>query len=175
MRKIGMCLGVALAVAAPALAQEQGPWAVDAMVAPNAGLGIAYQFSDRLSIRPWLGLGYADQAGVFVNVGAELRFDLLVGPRWAPYLSASAGYMHNQAVPVGVAGPYPGYTVQPNAGQFAAGAGLRYQVARRVSLFTEGRWMYTTYPSNYNTGGWGNFTVNGQNHVQLVLGATYIL
>ena len=157
MRRAATAFAITLALAETAFAQipgsrpsNQGSFAIDAMVAPTTGFGFGYYVTDGLSLRPWLGLGYSDYGGFFANVGAQLQYEFGRGPV-SPYLSGSAMYSH------GGSGTYyaqPGRPGDPTAqpvgyssrrGEFGAGAGVRFRVARSFSFFAEGRAIYTTY------------------------------
>jgi hypothetical protein len=180
MRKTGIVLGLALALASPALAQSnRGAFGLDAMVAPTTGVGFAYYVTDGLSLRPWLGLGYSNYSGFFANIGAQLRFETAAMSRLSPYLSATAQYFHQGSVPVTVTAPSgtsgaPVLALQSDAGLFGAGAGLRYRVGKDLALFTEGRVMHSTAPMGSYGTGWGTIGINDQTHVDVVLGLTYL-
>jgi hypothetical protein len=164
----------------PAAAQSssaRGSFAVDATIAPTTGLGFGYYFTDGLSLRPWLGLGYSDYQGFFANVGAQLRYEFATGSTVSPYLSASAQYSHSDAD--AIAEPRPGQpgqqvAVQGNGGQFGAGAGLRFRVAESLSLFAEGRVLYATYPIGELKRGWSAFDISDQTRGEVVLGVSYL-
>ena len=84
-------------------------------------------------------------------MGAQLRYEFAADRTLSPYLSASAQYTHNGAVPATPAGSsgtarYQQMTLESNAGQFGGGAGLRYRLSSSLALFGEGRVMYTTFP-----------------------------
>ena len=180
MRTTAVALGLALAVSSPALAQSnRGAFAVDGMIAPTAGFGFGYYVTDGLSLRPWLGLGYSDYQGFFANVGAQLRYEVASGWTVSPYLSASAQYTHSSsaviAEPVrpGSSGS-PALAFQGSGGQFGGGAGLRVRVASSLSLFAEGRVLYTTYPISQLRQGWSAFDLGDRTRGEVVLGASYL-
>ncbi len=185
MRRTLVFLSLAMAAASPTLAQGyRGAFGLDAMVAPTTGLGFAYYVTDGLSVRPWVGLGYSDFSGVYANVGAQLRWEMIADDRWSPYVSASALYSHNGAVsiatPTGTAGRpdagsgYEPYSVQSNAGQFGVGAGLRRRMSQSLSLFAEARLMYTTYPMGTSGSGWATSQLNDNSRAEGVIGLTYL-
>ena len=180
MRRSGVVLGLALATASPALAQSnRGAFGLDAMVAPTTGVGFAYYITDGLSLRPWLGLGYSDYSGFFANVGAELRFETAAAAGLSPYFSATALYSHQGTVPVTAPGPSgtsgsPMFAPQSDVGHFGGGAGLRFRVATDLSLFAEGRLMYTTYPMGPGGTGWGSIGIGDRTRAEVVLGLTYL-
>src|SRR5512143_616534 len=107
MRRTIVFLVLAAAAGGPVFAQHnQGAFGLDAFVAPNTGLGFSYYFTDGLSLRPFLGLGYSDYSGFYANVGAALTYEFARrDSRLSPYLSASAQYSHygNSSVSQGAA------------------------------------------------------------------------
>jgi hypothetical protein len=181
-------LAISLALAGTAFAQvpgsrssNQGSFAVDAMVAPTTGFGFGYYLTDGLSLRPWLGLGYADAGGFFANVGAQLQYEFGTDWKVSPYLSASGLYSHNpsygyapqQGRPGAPGAQQVGYSA--DGGQFGAGAGLRFRVASSFSLFAEGRALYTTYSmGSLQQQGWGSFGMGDHTHGEFVLGLSYL-
>lgn len=180
MRTTAIALGLSLGLCAPSLAQSnRGAFAVDAMIAPTTGLGLAYYVTDGLSLRPWLGLGYSSYQGFFANVGAQLRYEVASGWTVSPYLSASAQYSHSEASSMSAPGPYGSQgsqqlAVQGSGGQFGAGAGVRFRVASSLSLFAEGRLLHATYPLTELRRGWSSFDVNDRTRGEVVLGASYL-
>jgi hypothetical protein len=179
-KKGGIVLLFVLAGAGPALAQSnQGAFGLDAMVAPTTGVGFAYYFTDGLSVRPWLGLGYSNYSGFFANVGAALRFETAAAAKLSPYLSATAQYTHQGAAPVTVGSPggtsgTPVLALQTDAGLFGAGAGLRFRTGRDLALFAEGRVMHATAPQGPYGSGWSTVAINDQTRFDFVLGLTYL-
>ena len=179
MRRTLLLLGLAMAVASPALAQYQGAFGLDATVAPTTGFGFAYYVTDGLSLRPWLGLGYSNYGGFYANVGAQLRFEPAPSRAVSPYVSAIAQYSHygNSGTTTVVATPSGVYMplAQSDFGQFGAGAGVRYSVSKSLALFTEGRFIYATAPMGAYSTGWSSVAINDQTRFDMVLGLTYIL
>jgi hypothetical protein len=181
MRRTIVFLGLAAAMAAPALAQSsRGAFGLDAFVAPTTGLGFSYYVADGLSLRPWLGLGYSDYSGFYANVGAQLRYELAADARLSPYLSATAQYSHygNSGVmqdPTRGAAAYPPLAIESDLGQFGAGAGLRYRVSGSLALFTEGRVMHATSPMGAFGTGWSTIGIDDRTRVDVVLGLSYLL
>jgi hypothetical protein len=179
MRRTLAILGLALATAAPALAQSAaGRFGLDAMVAPTTSLGAAYYFTDGLSLRPWLGLGYSDYAGFYGNVGAQVRYELAARSRLSPYVSATAQFSHYGSsgvttVPRGGSVTGQQMVMANNLGQFGSGFGARYRISDSLAAFGEGRVMYTTSPTG-TTGGWATATVNDHTRVDAVIGLTYL-
>ena len=187
MRRAATALAITLAVAETAFAQipgsrpsNQGSFAVDAMVAPTTGFGFGYYLTDGLSLRPWLGLGYSGSGGFFANVGAQLQYEFGTDWKVSPYLSASGLYSHNPSYgysPQGRPGaPGTQQVYSADGGQLGAGAGLRFRVARSVSLFAEGRALYTTYSTagSLEQQGWGSFGMGDHTRGELVLGLSYL-
>jgi len=74
MRLLG-AVAVLVGLAAPAMAQSQGSFAIDAMTTPGRHVGFGYYFTDGLSLRPSLGAGYAEGYGMTFNLGTELRWE----------------------------------------------------------------------------------------------------
>jgi hypothetical protein len=194
MRKTIVFLGLALAAAGTASAQPtRGAFAVDAIVAPTTSIGFGYYITEGLSIRPWLGIGYSDYGGFFANASAQLRFEPKPSSTLAPYVSLTAQYSHQgtEGVTQGAGGIYQSpsgtrqvggsptgtyqqYTVQSDFAQVGGGAGLRYRLGHSVSLFAEGRIMYSTSSmGSYNTG-WSTIGINDQTRAEVVLGLTYL-
>jgi Autotransporter beta-domain len=186
VRRAASALAIMLAMAPTAFAQvsggpasNQGSFALDAMVAPTTGFGFGYYLTDGLSLRPWLGLGYANE-GFFANVGAQLQYEFGTGSMVSPYLSASGLYSHSpQATYVQPGRPGSptsqqlGYSA--DGAQFGAGAGLRFRVARSFSLFAEGRALYSTYSNGtLEQQGWGTFNTGDHTRAEFVLGLSYL-
>jgi hypothetical protein len=180
MRKTAVLLGIALASCATAFGQSnRGAFAVDAMVAPTTRVGFGYYITDGLSLRPWLGIGYSDYGGFFANAGAQLRFEPRPSATVAPYVSATAQYSHQGTDGMTQVGGSPAsltqqYAVQADVAQVGGGAGLRYRVARSVSLFAEGRLLYATSPMGSMGAGWTTMGINDQTRAEVVLGLTYL-
>jgi hypothetical protein len=178
VRKILAVLGLALALASPALAQAtQGSFGLDAMVAPTTGLGFAYYVTDGLSLRPWVGLGYSDYTGVYANVGAQLRWEIAADSRWSPYVSASALYSHNGAVsvtttsPTGAAGRPTGSVPAVLRSNARASRRRRWPGrTREPGALRRRLGMYTTYPMG--TGGTGWSTAIDDNPARAMVGLT---
>jgi hypothetical protein len=147
------------------------------MVAPTTGFGFGYYVTDGLSLRPWLGLGY-DGYGFYANLGAQLRYEFGAGSTVAPFLSASALYSHTPSAAIaepGTGGAGRQVVYQGDGAQFGAGAGLRFQLSRSFSLFSEGRVLYATYPTSALEQGWSSFDMGDRTRGELVFGLTYLL
>jgi hypothetical protein len=191
MRRTVVLVGLAVAAAGPALAQSnRGAFGLDAMIAPTTGFGFAYYITDGLSLRPWLGLGYSDYNGFFANVGAQLRFEPMAAAKVAPYVSAYAQYSHygssgvatvttpqatgSRAVTTSGTATTEPLTLQSDFAQLGAGAGVRGRVSGSVSLFAEGRVMYTSAPMGSLGTGWSTVGINDRTRLEAVLGLTYL-
>jgi len=179
MRRAASLVVIVLGAASPALAQSnRGAFGIDAMFAPTSGLGFAYYVTDRLSIRPWLGVGYSSYQGFFANVGGQVRYEFGSGWTVSPYVSASAQYSHSDAA--AIAEPAPGarggtqVVTQGNGAQFGTGAGLRLRVSNDMSLFAEGRVVYATYPTSEIKRGWSTFDISDRARGEVVLGFSYL-
>jgi hypothetical protein len=139
---------VLLGLSVPAMAQEQGSVALDAMTTPGRHFGIGYYITDGLSLRPSLGVSYSGSYGTALNLGADVRWELMTERRVSPYLTASFNYLHNPSVAA-----YTPYYPQsgsdgavvpiqdPNVTRYGAGAGVRAHLKYRISLVGEGRVM----------------------------------
>jgi hypothetical protein len=181
MRVTGALLSLALAAAAPALAQSnQGQVGLDAMIAPTTSLGVAFYVTDGLSVRPWLGLGYSDYSGFYASLGTQLRYELRARNALSPYLSASAQYSHygnTQAysAPAGAGAVGQPLTLASDLGQIGCGVGVRYRVSDSLAFFGEGRVMYATAPMGAAQMGWTTVGVNDHTRVDAMIGLTYLL
>jgi hypothetical protein len=133
-----------LAVSTNALAQEGGSVALDAMTTSGRHFGMGFYVTERLSLRPSLGFGYADGYGAVLNLGTDARFELMPARRVSPYLTAGFNYQRNP------------YLVQFDSGgalvngdtdvaRFGAGLGLRTRLKYGISLVGEGRVMNSSF------------------------------
>jgi hypothetical protein len=179
MRRTLALVGIAAALASPALAQSnRGAFGLDGMVAPTTSFGFAYYVTDGLSLRPWLGLGYSDYSGFYASVGAQLRYELAATESLSPYLSATAQYSHygNGSTSSGsrATSAYAPAAFATDLGQIGAGAGLRFRLSDSFALFTEGRVMYATAPMGSYGTGWSSVGINDRTRAEAVLGVTYL-
>jgi hypothetical protein len=184
VRRAATAFAITLALAGTASAQipgtptsNRGAFALDAMVAPTTGFGFGYYVTDGLSLRPWVGLGY-DGYGFSASLGAQVRYEFGAGSTVAPFLSASALYSHTPSAAIvepGTGGASRQMAYQGDGAQFGAGAGLRFQLSRSFSLFTEGRVLYATYPINSIDQGWSSFDMGDRTRGELVFGLTYLM
>ncbi len=88
----------------PAGTGEKGTIALDAMTTPGRHFGIGFYVTDHLSLRPSLGIGYSDYAGVFATYdglyyGAGLGVRRRVGDRLSFVLDGR--YLHTANPVVG--------------------------------------------------------------------------
>ena len=160
-----------------ALAQEKGRFVIDALAAPEPGLGFGYYFTDRLSLSPTLGFGHSSLNGTFYTVGGSLRYYLRPQHRLAPYAEVEAAYVHNQAVPVDASDPSQGFDIESHGARLGLGAGLRYGLNRRLALFGEARLTHATTPVAFGsgTGDWGRIRLSDQDNIVFGLGVTFTL
>jgi hypothetical protein len=175
---------VLVGLAVPALAQEQGSVVMDAMTTPGRHFGMGYYITDRLSIRPSLGIGYSGQYGTTFNLGTDARFDLMPTNRFSPYLTAGFNYIRDPYLvtsdPSGVTTVTPGQTPggppsyapgdTSNVTRFGGGAGFRARIKYGLSLVGEGRVMnselFTTPGSPYQA-------VQNGAHFEAAVGISY--
>jgi len=177
VRKLIVALALAWTAAGPASAQSnKGAFGVDAMLAPTTGLGFAYFVTDGLSVRPWLSVGYSGMEGFFANLGGQVRYEFGAGWTVSPYLSGSAQYVFSETTPLPPPGPNgaPALAEESSGGQLGAGAGLRLRVAESLSIFTEGRVFYATYPMSGARTGWSTFELGTHSRGEVVFGLTYL-
>jgi hypothetical protein len=131
-------------VSTNALAQESGSVALDAMTTSGRHFGMGFYVTERLSLRPSLGFGYADGYGAVLNLGTDARFELMPARRLSPYLTAGFNYQRNP------------YLVQFDSGgslvngdtdvaRFGAGLGVRTRLKYGISLVGEGRVMNSSF------------------------------
>src|SRR5262245_10534090 len=89
---------VLLCLASPVLAQDQGSFALDAMTTPGRHFGAGYYVTDGFSLRPSLGLGYAQDYGFTYNLGVDTRYEFLTANRVSPYVAAGISYLRSPYV-----------------------------------------------------------------------------
>jgi hypothetical protein len=161
-------------LAAPALAQDQGSFVVDAMTTPGRHFGAGYYMTDRLSIRPSLGFGYSGAYGTTFNFGTDLRLDLLPASRFSPYLTAGINYMRSPfLVPESaLAATSPAST---NVARYGGGLGIRTHVKWGLSLLGEARVMSSEIRSGSEVGLYGASTVHDGAHFEGAIGLSYVL
>jgi hypothetical protein len=130
---------VLFGLACPALAQERGSFTLDALTRSDRPVGLGYNMTDRLSVRPSLALGYSDAYGTTYSLGTDLRWDLLPSSRFSPYATAGLEFRRTPLATVGTSG---GLSVAPQSiTRYGGGFGVRTRVFRRLSAIAEGRVM----------------------------------
>ncbi len=115
------------------------------MTTPGRHFGIGYYITDGLSVRPSLGAGYAAGYGVELNLGADMRWELLPGRRVSPYLTGGFNYLRSPSLARLDAGGLPVPAADPNFARYGGGVGLRAQLRPRLALVGEGRVMSSAF------------------------------
>ncbi len=175
---------LSLAMSAPAFAQ-QGTIALDAMTTPGRHFGMGFYVTDHLSLRPSLGIGYSDYSGVFVNAGADVRYDFSPDRDWSLYATGSVFYEGGQDVNYASGTPSRPRTGSPDYASstsytsydgmyYGAGVGVRRRVGERLAFMLDGRYLHTA--TNSVTGSsFGAIRIDGQNQVVAALGLSFYL
>jgi hypothetical protein len=164
-----------LGLAAPAVAQSEGSFTIDAMTTPGRHFGFGYYVTDGLSLRPTLGAGYSAQYGTTLNLGLDVRYEVLAGRRVSPYLTATFNYLHQPGVTQydqGIAIPY---ATTPDVTRYGGGAGIRARIKYRISVVAEGLVMnsaLTTLPAS-SAYGPQQYAVTNGTHFEAALGVSY--
>jgi hypothetical protein len=132
--------------------------------------GFGYYITDGLSIRPSLGVSFSSQFGTELNLGTDLRYEMLPGSRLSPYATAGFSYMRSPyLVQYDSSGsPLPG--AGSNVARYGAGAGLRARLKYHLSMVGEGRVMNSELrdvPGTYGQ------TVRNGAHFEAALGVSY--
>ncbi|HEY6552085.1 MAG TPA: hypothetical protein VI669_01950 [Vicinamibacteria bacterium] len=165
---------VLVGLSAPAIAQERGSVVVDAMTTPGRHFGIGYYVTDRLSIRPSLGIGHSQQLGTTFNFGADTRFELLPDRRFSPYLTAGFNYVRDPyLVPYDPTGASLGRLT--NVARYGGGAGFRTRIKYGLSLVGEGRVMNSELRDGSGAFYQGQQSVRSGAHFQAAVGLSYTL
>ena len=165
---------------ASAMAQDTGPgpapkapeherWLMDFGAGASLRVGVGYAFSDTLSIRPSLGLGYSTFGGFFFVTGAEMRRQFRPDARLSPFAGLAGKYFHGRTEarePSEMAGPYRRH----DGVQLGVVGGLRFHISRRFSLFGETRLLHDTF--DWNQSGTGHWNLDARNHVDVAAGLT---
>ena len=137
MRLLATSLAV-LAMAAPAMAQSQGSFALDVMTTRDQHFGVGYYVTDAISLRPRLGAGYSSEYGFNYAVGLDLRWEVLAARRFSPYATAGVTYQYDEAFTqydsAGVAIP----TADSSWLRSGAGLGVRTRLNPRLAVVAEG-------------------------------------
>ena len=145
---------------------------LDAMTTPGRHFGIGYYVTDRLSLRPSLGIAFSDQYGTTFNLGADTRFELLPSSRVSPYLTAGFNYVRDPyLVPYDPTGGASGGT--SNVARFGAGAGFRARVMYGLSLVGEGRVMNSELRDAPGASFYGQQSVESGAHFEAAVGISY--
>jgi hypothetical protein len=173
MRLLG-AVPVMLCLAAPAMAQSQGSFALDAMTTPGRHFGFGYYLTDGLSLRPSLGAGYASGYGMTFNLGTEVRWEMLLAHRVSPYVSASINYLRDPGLVQIDATGAPLVSVDSNVLRYGAGLGLRGHINWGLSAVVEGRVMNSALDTSMGRGYQGLTTVQEGAHFEAALGLSYV-
>lgn len=157
---------VLLGLPVSALAQERGSLVVDAMTTPGRHFGLGYYLTDALSLRPTLGIGYSGTYGTTVNLGTDLRYDLLPGRRVNPYLTAGFNFVRNSTLMrYDTSGSLLPDT---SAMRYGGGVGLRAFIAHGFSLVGEGRAMNSELQTSF-----AGPTIHDGAHFEAAVGLSY--
>lgn len=163
---------VLVGLAAPVLAQERGSVVLDAMTTPGRHFGLGYYVTDRLSLRPSLGIAFSGQYGTTFNLGADSRFDLMPSSRLSPYLTAGFNLIRDPyLVPYEATGSALGETT--TAARYGAGAGFRAHVKYGLSLFGEGRVMNSQLRDAPSGAFYGQQALQNRAHFEAAVGLSY--
>ena len=173
MRRVAMLL-LGLGFASPSLAQHKGAVVLDAMTTPGRHFGLGYYVSDRISLRPSLGLSYAAQNGMFVDVGTDLRFELQPDNAWTLYGTTSAYYRNGRSQLSSRAGSQTARADQQGV-HYGAGAGLLRRVNDRLALFLDGRYVRSGQASTGTQTSFGQFRLDPQSQLVASLGLSFSL
>jgi len=162
-----------LSLSAPAMAQERGSLTLDAMTTPGRHFGFAYYITDRLSLRPSLGVGYSAQYGTEINLGSDVRFELRPGGRVSPYLTGSFNYLRSPALVQYDASGSPQSSADPNVARYGAGLGFRTQLKYRLALIGEGRVMSSAFRDATGGAFYGQQGLQPGAHFEAAVGLSY--
>ena len=174
MRLVAASFGL-LCLAAPAMAQERGSFALDAMTTSGRHFGLGYYVTDGFSIRPSLGVGYADGYGMTFNLGAGLRWEMMPHSRVSPYATASFDYLRNPYLV-----PYDpnGLTLtnaESDVTRYGGGIGVRAQLKYKLSFVAEGLVMNSAFHDGFVSGLGTVQTVEPGAHFEGAIGISYVL
>jgi hypothetical protein len=161
---------VLLGFSTGAVAQDRGSVAFDLMTSAGRHAGFGYYITDRLSLRPSLGVGFSSEFGTELNLGTDLRYEFLTGSRLSPYATAGFSYMRSPyLVQYDASG-----SLMPTAGsdvaRYGAGVGLRTRIKYGLSVVGEGRVMNSELRDVPGT--YGQAVRNGA-HFEAALGVSY--
>jgi len=166
MRPFVVSLALVGLSAASAVAQERGSLVIDAMTTPGRHFGLGYYVTNALSLRPTLGIGYSGNYGTTVNLGTDLRYDLLPGRRVSPYLTAGFNFMRNSALLRYDAGGL--LLPDMHAMRYGGGAGIRAFIKHGFSLVGEGRAMSSELQTSF-----AGPTIRDGAHFEAAVGLSY--
>jgi hypothetical protein len=164
---------VLLGFAVPAAAQQQGSFALDAMTTPGRHFGAGYYVTNGLSLRPSLGLGYAEGYGTSFNLGADVRYEFLTANRISPYLAGSYNYLRSPYLTESVGGVVR--NDPSNVARWGGGGGLRGRINDRFSVFADGRVMNSDIRNAPGSGLGSRQVVETGAHFEGALGLTFFL
>ena len=163
---------VVLGLSTSVMAQERGSFALDAMTTPGRHFGAGYYVTDKLSLRPSLGIGYSGQYGTTFNLGADARWELLPGSRFSPYLTASFNYLRSPYVQYDPGGSSP-LSASSDVARYGAGLGLRTRLKYRLSLVGEGRVMNSELREAPGNALYGQQVIQDGAHFEAAVGLSY--
>jgi hypothetical protein len=147
---------------------------LDAMTTPGRHFGIGYYVTDRLSVRPSLGVAFSGQYGTTFNLGADTRFDLLPNSRVSPYLTAGFNFVRDPyLVAYDPTGSTPGGA--SSLARYGAGAGFRTRIKYGLSLVGEGRVMNSELRDAPGAVFSGQQAVQNGAHFEAAIGISYAL
>ncbi len=157
---------------------QKGTIALDVMTTPGRHFGLGFYVTDHLSLRPTLGIGYSDYSGVFVNAGADLRYDFSPDRDWSLYALGSLYYQGGQDAysPTRSGQGYDSnlsYTSYDGV-YYGAGLGVRRRVGERFAVMLDGRYFHTA-ASQTSSSSFGQFRIDGQDSIVASLGLSFYL
>ena len=164
---------------APAPTGQKGTISLDLMTTPGRNFGVGFYVTDHLSLRPTLGIGYSDLAGMFVNAGADLRYDFSPDRDWSLYALGSLYYQGGQDTSYSPTRPGPGSSgplryASYDGVYYGAGLGVRRRVGERLAFMLDGRYLHTA-GSQTSSSSFGQFRIDGQDSVVASLGLSFYL
>jgi hypothetical protein len=150
-RLLVLAVPAAALAAASVEAAEKGQIGLSAATSNN--YSVAFQVSDRLSLRPSFSLGHSTVNGWFFGVGGMAYHHLQPGRRLSPYVGAGFAWHHSdpwrRPDRIGDLAVRPGFYLPADASRryatFTGAAGLEFSINRRFSVFAE-------LDSSYSTG-----------------------
>jgi hypothetical protein len=162
-----------VALAAPTQAQSKGSLALDATTAAGRHLGVGYYVTDGLSVRPGIALSYSDRYGASLDLGLDVRWELLTQRRLSPY--ATAGVSYQRGASVGSVDPVYGAQADSDLLRYGGGGGLRARIARGFSAVAEGRVMSSALRTVSGAAGYGSLQVAEPGaRFEAVVGLSYV-